>query len=177
VAQSAFGNVTSQSFGGEVGVTLTPGIQIFIEAGKVRDAAPASLGVRAQTIAAGISRAAGGADFRVRQPVTFGVAGLKYLVPVQASKIEPYLLGGGGVARVSRDVTFSTAAGDLAQFVTLGSDLTGSETAGMISVGGGVALAVWPRVMLDLQYRFGRVFTADDGINVNRAGAGIGIRF
>jgi hypothetical protein len=31
--------------------------------------------------------------------------------------------------------------------------------------------------MLDLQYRFGRVFTADDGINVNRAGAGIGIRF
>jgi opacity protein-like surface antigen len=177
VAQSAFGNVTSQSFGGEVGVTVKPGIQIFVDAGRVRDAAPASLGARAQTIAAGISRAAGGADFRVRQPVTFGVAGVKYLVPVQSSKIEPYILGGGGVARVAREVTFSPSAGDLSQFVTLGSDLTGSETAGMISVGGGLALAVWPRVMLDLQYRFGRVFTSEDATNVNRAGAGIGVRF
>ena len=47
VAQSAFGNVTSQSFGGEFGVTVHPGVSIFVEGGYVRDAAPASLGAAA----------------------------------------------------------------------------------------------------------------------------------
>ena len=47
----------------------------------------------------------------------------------------------------------------------------------MLSVGGGVGLAIWPRVMLDLQYRYGRVFTSDGGLNANRAGVGIGVRF
>src|SRR6185295_7988707 len=53
VAQSAFGNVTSQSFGGELGFTLQPRVQLFVDVGKIRDAAPASLGASAQTIAAG----------------------------------------------------------------------------------------------------------------------------
>ena len=177
VAQSAFGNVTSQSFGGEVGVTIRPGFLVFVDAGRIRDAAPASLGARASLIAAGITRAAGATEYHVRQPVTFGVAGIKYLIPVTMAKIEPYVLGGGGVAGVTRDVTFSTSAGDLNQFVTLGSDLTGSETKGMVAAGGGVGLVLWPRVIIDLQYRYGRVFTSDGGLNANRAGAGIGVRF
>ncbi len=177
VAQSAFGNVTSQSFGGEVGFAIRPDMLVFVDAGYVRDAAPASLGARAQTIAAGISAAAGGADFRVRQPVAFGVAGLKYVFRVAGTKAEPYVLGGGGLASVKRDVTFSTAAGDITQFVTLGTDLSGSETKGMISLGGGVGLPLGRLVILDLQYRYGRVFTSDGGLNVNRAGVGIGVRF
>src|SRR5437868_12729667 len=53
VAQSAFGNVTSQSFGGEFGVAVRPGVQIFVDAGRIRDAAPSALGSSAQRIAIG----------------------------------------------------------------------------------------------------------------------------
>ena len=177
VAQSAFGNVTSQSFGGEIGVAVRPGIQVFVEAGMIRDAAPSTLGANAQRIAAGIAAAAGSADFRVRQPVTFGVAGLKYVVTGSGTRIEPYVLVGGGVANVKRDVAFSTPAGDVGQFVTLGSDLSGSETKGMLSLGAGVAVPVWRAMVIDLQYRYGRIFTSGGGLNANRAGIGIGVRF
>ena len=177
VAQSAFGNVTSQSFGGEIGVAVRPGLHIFLDAGLIRDAAPARLGASAQTIAGGIAAVAGSVDFHVRQPVTFGVAGLKYVVPMPGSKVEPYVLLGGGVAKVKRDVTFSTPAGDVNQFVTVGSDLSGTETKGMLSVGGGIGVSVWHALIVDLQYRYGRVFASDEGLNVHRAGIGIGVRF
>jgi opacity protein-like surface antigen len=177
VAQSAFGNVTSQSFGGEIGVTVYPDVQVFVDAGYVRDAAPASLGANAQKIAAGVAAIAGPTDFHVKEPVAFGVAGLKYVVPTGNSRIEPYVLGGAGLAQVKKDVTFSTASGDISQFATIGSDLSGDETKAMISVGGGVGVPVSSRVVIDLQYRYGRVFTSDGGLNINRAGIGVGVRF
>ena len=46
--QSAFGNVTSQSYGGEVGVTVRPKLQVFVEGGMVRDVATAEIGTAAQ---------------------------------------------------------------------------------------------------------------------------------
>jgi hypothetical protein len=178
VAQSAFGNVTSQSFGGEVGVGVTPSRQVFVEGGLVRDAAPASLGANAQKIAAAITTVAGnGAAFHVKQPVTFGIAGLKYVVPTSSSRVAPYVLVGGGAASVKRDVTFTTPSGDITQFVTLGSDLTGRETAGMLSLGGGVGLPLGSALIIDLQYRFGRLFTSGEGQSINRAGVGVGVRF
>lgn len=176
VAQSAFGNVTSQSFGGEVGFTVSPDIQVFAEGGVVRDAAPSSLGAAAQRIAAGISAAAGGGDYRVRQPVRFGLGGVKYVVPT-GSKAQPYFLLGAGIANVKRDVSFSTPSGDVANFATIGTDLSGTETKPMVSLGVGVGVPVLERLIIDLQYRYGRVFTSDAGLNVSRAGIGVGVRF
>jgi opacity protein-like surface antigen len=83
---------------------------------------------------------------------------------------------GGGAARVEKQTSFTVATGNVSDYVTLGSDLTGSETKGMISAGVGVEIAFGHSIIADLQYRFGRVFTSD-GLNINRAGAGIGIRF
>ena len=177
VAQSAFGNVTSQSFGGEIGFNVQPDVQIFVDAGLVRDAAPSSLGTKAQNIAAGVAALAGGADFRVKQPVTFGVAGVKYVVPTASARVQPYILGGIGVAQVKKDVTITPATGDLGQYVTLGSDLSGKETKPMVSLGAGVGVPLGAALVLDLQYRYGRVFTTGEGLNVNRAGIGFGVRF
>lgn len=59
----------------------------------------------------------------------------------------------------------------------LGSDLSGTENKPMLTIGGGVAWLAWQRLVIDFQYRYGRVFTADQGTNVNRAGTGIGVRF
>ena len=174
VAQAAFGNVTSQSFGGEFGFNLQPSLQIFAEGGFVHDTAPASLGASAQQIGVGIANVAGSADYTVKQPVTFGAAGLKYIVPT-GNKYQPYAMLGGGAAQVKRDVTFTTSGGDINQFVTVGTDLSGTETKGMVTAGVGVAVPLGV-LIIDLQYRYGRVFTSD-GLNINRAGIGIGVRF
>lgn len=176
VAQSAFGNVTSQSFGGEFGYTLKPGLQLFVDAGYVRDTTSSTLATSAQRIAADLTTKAGGSTYQVKQPVTFGVAGIKYLFPVDQSRFAPYIMAGGGAARVEKKTTFTVASGSVSDYVTLGSDLTGSETKGMISAGVGVEISFGSMWIADLQYRFGRVFTSE-GLNINRAGAGVGVRF
>jgi len=176
VAQSAFGNVTSQSFGGEIGYALRPGFEVFVDAGYVRDASPASLGTAAQALASGLTTIVGPTTYQVKEPVTFGVAGLKYIFPLNNSRIGPYVSAGGGVARAKKDVSFSTPSGDISQFATLGTDLSGTETAGMLSLGVGVGLSLSHALIVDLQYRYGRVFTSD-GLNINRAGVGFGVRF
>src|SRR5437868_5175862 len=80
VGQSAFGNVTSQSFGAELGVSIMPAVQVFIDAGRVMDAATSNLGPSAQLIAGFLSQTQSGVAYKVHEPVTFGVAGVKYLL-------------------------------------------------------------------------------------------------
>jgi opacity protein-like surface antigen len=181
VAQSAFGNVTSQSFGVELGFKAAPAIQVFVDAGHVRDTAPSDLGASALLIAGFLSQTKSNVTFSGKEPVTFGLAGIRYLIPASA-KVEPYVLAGGGVAQVKKDVTFSVAGSDvtgsLAQYgVVLGTDLSGSETRPMLTVGVGVVWPAWQRLIVDFQYRYGRVFTSDEGLNVSRAGIGLGVRF
>ena len=177
IAQSAFGNVTSQSFGGEFGIAVRPGVSIFVEGGLVRDASPASLGAAAQTLASAVTVLAGPTTYRVKEPVTFGVAGVKYAFPVSSSSVAPYVLAGAGLAQAKKDVSFTTPSGDITQYATLGTDLSGSETKAMISVGAGVGWLIGRALVIDLQYRYGRVFTSGDGLNLNRAGVGVGVRF
>jgi opacity protein-like surface antigen len=176
-AQSSWGNVTSQAYGGEAGYVISPALQVFAEIGWVRNTAPDSLGASAQTIASGIAAAAGNANYEVRQPVTFGAGGVKYIVPMEPSRVRPYVLAGLGIAAVKRDVTFSTTAGDVTQFATIGTDLSGTETRAMISLGAGVGIPVGEVMIFDVQYRYGHVFTSDQGLNINRLGVGIGVRF
>jgi opacity protein-like surface antigen len=180
VAQSAFGNVTSQSFGGELGVTLGDGLQLFVEGGMIRDAATSDISSGAARVAiALVSLQPAAVSYAVKEPVSFGVAGLRYLFPGSA-RVRPYALAGGGAARVKRDVTFQLGGADasssLAQYVTLGSDLSGTVTKPMLSVGAGAVWTVWQKLIVDFQYRYGRVFD-DTPINTSRTGAGIGVRF
>lgn len=183
VAQSAFGNVTSQSYGAEIGIALRPGLQIFVEGGQVRNAATADIQTGADKMVRALNdlqTATVGAT--VKQPVAFGVAGLRYVFPVSSPRIEPYILGGFGVARVKNDVTFQlggaeASASTISQYITLGTDLLGKETRPMASGGVGVAWTAWKQLVLDFQYRYGRVFVPDQGVNVNRAGIGVGVRF
>jgi len=181
-AQSAFGNVTSQSFGGEVGVTIQPNLQVFFEIGATRDVSTPELGAAATLIANSLAQSQSGVGFSVKEPATFGVGGVRYLFPIADSKLQPYVLGGFGAAKVSRNVKFTVGANDvtanLPQLgVVLGSDLSGSFTSPMLTLGGGIVYPVWQRVIADFQFRYGRIFAADQGINLSRAGLGVGIRF
>jgi opacity protein-like surface antigen len=190
VAQSAFGNVTSQSYGAEVGVTIVPGLQAFVEGGRIRDVAPPALGVAAQTIASALAQIQSGVvGFSVKEPATFGVVGLKYLIPISGSgrspigKAQPYIMGGVGIAKVEKNVAFTIGGTDVTanlqqQYgVLLGTDLSGSVTKAMLTLGGGVMFPVWRQLVLDFQYRYGRIFTDDQAIVAQRAGLGLGIGF
>jgi opacity protein-like surface antigen len=181
VAQSAFGNVTSQSFGVELGVGIVQNVQVFADVGYARDTASTELGAAAQVIASFLSQTQTGVSFSGKQPVTFGVIGLRYAFAA-SSKVEPYVLGGAGLAQVKKDVSFTVngtdATSTLSQLgVVLGTDLSGSETKAMLSLGAGVVWPVWQKLIVDFQYRYGRVFTSDQGLNLSRAGIGIGVRF
>jgi opacity protein-like surface antigen len=184
VAQSAISNVTSQSFGGEFGITVVSNLQVYVEGGQVSNVATADISNSAQKIAGAISQTQSNVGYTVKQPVTFFVAGGKYLIPT-GGKLLPYVMGGFGIAKVKQNVSFTVAGTDVTSSlsqpqygsITLGSDLSGDFTKPMLSLGGGVMWPVWQQLVLDIQYRYGRVFAADEGININRFGVGIGIRF
>ena len=176
VAQSAFGNVTSQSYGGELGVTIISGLHVFVDAGQVSDTRASDLDASARLVANSVN-----GQFQARQPIRFGLAGVRYSLS-SSGPVEPYLLGGAGIARVKKDVTFTVGGADITnnfqQFSgVLGTDLSGSEIKPMLTLGGGVAWPVWQHMVIDFQYRYGRVFASDQGIDVHRAGVGIGVRF
>jgi len=181
VAQSAFGNVTSQSFGGEVGITVLPKVVVFLEAGRVNDVTTPQFGAAAQAIAGGIGLTQASVTYHVKEPATFGILGAKYVVPTSGS-VRPYVLAGGGLAHVSQNASFAVGGTDvtttLATYgVTLGSDLSGNFTKPMMVVGGGAMYTAWHSVVVDLQYRYGRIFADGTGINVSRVGIGFGVRF
>jgi opacity protein-like surface antigen len=190
VAQSAFGNVTSQSYGAELGFTILPGLEVFVEGGQIRDVATPDIGIAAQKIAGYLNTQiqSGTVGYSVREPATFGVAGLRYLIPISGSgrspvgKAQPYVIGGFGIAKLQRNVSFTIGGtdvtGNLTQYgVSLGTDLSGSVTKPMLTLGGGVTLSVWRQLVLDFQYRYGRIFDDDQAIVAQRAGVGLGIKF
>lgn len=181
IAQSTFGNVTSQGYGVEVGVSLGINVQVFGEVMHVNNTAPASLQTSAQVIANGLSQTQTNVGYRAEQPTTFGAAGLRFVFATTSS-LEPYVLVGGGVAQVEKKVSFTINGTDvtnnLSQYgAVLGSDLSGTETKAMVDLGVGLAWPVWQKLVLDFQYRYGRVFLSDEGLNINRAGIGVGVRF
>ena len=181
VAQSAFGNVTSQSYGVEAGGSVGHGVLIFGEFGNIRNIATSQISAAAQLIAGALSQVQSGAvTYTVKQPVTFFGGGVRFSMPVE-SRVRPYVLGGYGVAKVKNDAAFQLggvdASSTLPQYVTLGSDLTGEVTKPMLTLGGGVVWPAYKSLILDFGYRFGRIFTDNQATNTNRAGLGIGIRF
>jgi opacity protein-like surface antigen len=182
VAQSAFGNVTSQSFGLEAGWALDRQLSVFAEIGSTRDTAPDTIGPAAQKIAAYLTQAQSGTvSFSVKQPVFFVGVGGRYAFP-RDSAFEPYVIGGAGLARVKRDVTFEIGGSDvtdaLDQYgVVLGTDLAGTSTKPMITAGAGVVYRWRSPWIFDAGYRFGRIFTDGEGTTVNRVGLGLGFLF
>jgi len=185
VGQSSFGNVTSQSFGVEAGVTIAPRLQVFVEVGRTNDVSPAALGAAAQRIAGALAAAASNVAFTVKEPATFGAGGLRYmLLPPGESRVQPYVMGGAGFARLAKNVTFTVGGTDVTAvlqqppyYVALGTDLTGSATSAMVLGGGGIVVPVYKHLVFDFQVRFGRILAEEEAVTVGRAGVGIGIRF
>jgi opacity protein-like surface antigen len=180
-AQTVRSNTTSQAFGGEFGVSVVPNGQLFAEVARVNNVATPKLSASAQAIAAYLAATQTNVGYSVQEPVTIGVAGIRFVVPT-AGSLRPYFMAGGGFARVTQNVAFTVGGADvtskLAQYgVVLGTDLSGSFTKPMLAVGGGIVWAIGEKFLADLHYRYGRIYAPDQGININRVGLGLGVRF
>lgn len=181
VAQSSFGSVTSQSYGAEIGYAVWNDAQVFVEAGHIKDVSTSSLSSAAQVIATALTQLQPAAvGYSAKEPVSFFAAGIRYPLVLPDVKAIPYALAGFGVAQVKKDVSFTLGGADasasLGQYVTLGEDLTGTKSSPMLTLGAGVMWPAWRQLVVDFQFRFGRIF-ADDAVNVGRAGIGLGVRF
>jgi hypothetical protein len=185
VGQAAFSDVTSQSYGVEAGFSVSPHLQLYADIGFTRDVAPTSFSDAAGTIAGGLSQVQSNVGYTAKEPATFGVFGIRYSVNVAGSRATPYLKTGFGLAHLKREAAFTVAGADVTanlsqdQYgnIVLGSDLSGSSNKAMFEFGGGVALPLFSHLLIDLQARYDRIFADPAGINLIRAGVGIGVRF
>ena len=185
-AQWVGSGVTSVSYGAEIGFTLmprrVPNLQVFVDLGRIANVATPAVLKSAQVVIDYLNATEGSAAYSAREPVAFGAIGLRYAL-LTNPRVQPYAMGGFGGAQVKHNVTFSLrntdVTGNLAQYgVTLGSDLSGTFIRPALTLGGGIVIPAWRRVIVDLQYRFLHTSTADDGgINAHRAGIGFGVRF
>jgi opacity protein-like surface antigen len=105
-------------------------------------------------------------------------------IPTTLRTIVPYIVGGGGIASLRREVTYSSSPflafpelaglGDIASTLLRSSSST--ETALALNVGVGVSIRVVKQLFADADMRYVRVF-ANNELDLNRFGAGISYRF
>jgi hypothetical protein len=104
-------------------------------------------------------------------------------IPTTLRTIVPYVVGGGGVASLRREVTFSPflalpdlgVPGPITQ-LTLPRTSSSTETALALNVGAGVSIRIVKQLFADVDMRYVRVF-ANSELDLNRFGAGISYRF
>jgi opacity protein-like surface antigen len=190
-AGATFGHKTDSSIDGEAGYSVSNAVQLFLEGGRMGNVVTTNVEARATIIGSTI-----GASASTAQRAAYFDIGVKYRLSERSrwrpgwlhERWRPYGLLGVGAAGVRTTTNFSIAGTDVTSQVgqygaVLGNDLSGTVTKTFLTVGLGTNATLGRRYLLDLSYRYGRIFSrtsqiADDrGINTNRLQAGIGIRF
>ncbi|MDB4874458.1 MAG: hypothetical protein JWM41_904 [Gemmatimonadetes bacterium] len=179
VGGASTGHETSGFLGGEGDLRITSRVAIFIEGGKVWNASTAGLDAHVKQIANVI-----GMTGAAENHIAYADAGIRLRVPLD-SRVEPYVLGGFGAARVRTETTFSAArtAPPGGATVQLGNDLDGSVTKPMVTAGAGATIPLSSRLFGDLSARYGRILAktsaipGDQAIDLVRLQAGLGLRF
>jgi opacity protein-like surface antigen len=102
-------------------------------------------------------------------------------IPTTSSRIIPFVVGGGGVAAVSR--SFPVYYGQLAQLAPLGLSivpgppaLETTTTSMALTLGGGASFLVSGRVAVDADLRVLHIMGGEQR-NIGRFGAGVSYRF
>jgi hypothetical protein len=175
-----FGNVTSSTFGGEVGFRFGEKLEVFGEAGRMTDITDSATADAAATIGNWLGTLGKGASsWTVTSPTNYGAGGVRFLFS-SGGRVEPYAAVTLGVANVERKTTYSLngtdVTGSLPSYgVTLGQDLSGKTNNFLVTVGGGVRIAAGA-AFIDAGARYGRIFT-DAGTDTFRVYGGVGFRF
>ncbi len=177
------GHKSDAFIGGEIGLRLVAGLDVFLEGGHIGNAATEALDTAAAIIAA--SPDLGGTVSSTAKKVNYVDVGIRYHVqgiPV----VHPYVLFGGGVAGVTTEATFAvngTQVNAADRGIQLGGDLSGTTRKAFVVAGFGLNVPLLKRLFVDIGYRYGRIspktdeVETDTGISTQRVLFGVGVHF
>jgi opacity protein-like surface antigen len=181
-AAATLGHRSASSFGGEGGYRVRDDVDVFVEGGHMRNVGSADLDARAQKVASAV-----GATANASYRVTFFDAGVRYhILPMPT--VHPYLALGLGVAQVKAETGLGVNGVTVSPEslgVQFGSDLNGVEKRAYLMIGAGATWDFGTRYLLDVTYRYGRLFPYSSGnppetepaISTQRVQIGVGIHF
>ena len=173
-----FDGVTlDRALGGGIGVSLNDHVQIVGEAGHLNNVLPSPLGL----VPFALDRVLGDSPVDFRLSAFYGEGGVRVLSSSRPA-IRGYVEATAGVARLRSRLSVANPIVDgVANLALQAFDSTDP----LIGLGGGVLIQGGPLV-LDLGYRYKRIFANDSlagvltpgsGLNVNQIRAGFGVRF
>ena len=181
---STFGHVSARSAGGEVGVRLTDAVEVFVEGGRMNNVDTADLDARAQKIATFLRGSASAV-----QKADFFDLGVKYRFPM-GGMVRPYVGVGVGLAKVTRQVSFTVNGTDVTSQLSgdpyrteLGIDLSDAVNKTFVMVAFGAQAVIARHFVVDGSYRYGRILPKTDvidgdvAITAQRVQIGVGVRF
>jgi opacity protein-like surface antigen len=169
VGTSTFGSAVSSTFGGRVGVGLTPNLQLIGEAGRLADIKSPLFDVLDFT---GIG---------VRVSALYGEGGVRFIASPH-SAVRPYGEATAGFARLNAGLSGLGGRTDAIIDTALGLLNT---TRPMLGVGTGVLIQGGP-ISVDFGYRYKKisagntlasVLNAGKDFQINQVRVGIGVRF
>jgi opacity protein-like surface antigen len=169
VGTSTFGSAVSSTFGGRVGVGLTPNLQLIGEAGRLADIKSPLFDVLDFT---GIG---------VRVSALYGEGGVRFIASPH-SAVRPYGEATAGFARLNAGLSGLGGRTDAIIDTALGLLNT---TRPMLGVGTGVLIQGGP-ISVDLGYRYKKisagntlasVLNAGKDFQINQVRVGVGVRF
>jgi hypothetical protein len=156
------------SFGGVVGASLTPNIQVIGEGGRIGNVLPSTVSTLLAFSPVGVGVSA-----------WYGQGGVRFTS--SGSAVRPYAEASAGIARLQTDLRgFDGEAGTIANF-TLGFL---DRTEPIATIGAGITIGAGP-VLADLGYRYRHVFSSSwvdalafgDSLHASEVRLGLGVRF
>lgn len=179
-----FATETDGVYGGGVAIAVGRGIDVFGEAGWMRNAISSAASDRVNEVEGGIRTSVAfqfgpsvPVEFRARVPAYYGLGGVRVRGP-RAGRLATYIEGGFGVARLDPQLRLTVNGDSLDREAGTLTGITTRETRDELiaSAGAGVSVSPFTRIRLEAGYRYIRIM-GDDGVNVSRLHAGIGYVF
>lgn len=170
IGTSTFGSALSPTFGGRVGVDLTPNLQVIGEGGRLADIKSPLLDLLDFT------------SVGVRVSALYGEGGVRFLASPPRSAVRPYGEATAGFARLKAGIT--GLDGPASDIINTTINVVNS-TRPMLGVGGGVLLQGGP-LTVDVGYRYKKISAGNTvasllnggrDYTVNQVRLGIGFRF
>jgi opacity protein-like surface antigen len=172
-----FGTESDGMFAAEVGIDLSPSVEVYGSIGRMQNIAPSYINEQLDVVDDLLTAITGQVwDFNVKAPSLFGVGGLKMRFPTEGS-VRPYVLGGAGFGSIDVNIT-EIDLGDVTETLLADGYLLRDDieaTKFMFEVGGGIEIPIGA-MHFDVGYRFGKFVGMEDA-NVSRAYGGLGYRF
>jgi len=175
------GHKSAAFLSGELGWRLNSKLDVFVEGGHMTNVGTSLLETNATTIANFLSASVGSTGISVNH----ADAGIKFNITPPNPMIHPYVIVGAGIAKATTEVTFTVNGTviDPTDRVSLGGDLSGTNTKTILIFGGGITFPFAKSYFADFGYRFGGILSRvsdienDITIKTQRIMFGAGVRF